>query len=136
MKVQLAGCVITDRGGKLWLLHRNKKGVTQWELPGGKVEPNESADVAAVRELKEELGVDVRIIRSLGGDEFTENDIRFVYSWYLADVVNGELSICEPETFDDLRAFSLDEMSNLELSGNMKRLYKKAHGLGKTFDTL
>lgn len=29
-----------------------------WELPGGKVEPNETPEYAAARELKEELGID------------------------------------------------------------------------------
>ena len=30
MNISLAGCVITDSDGKIFLLHRNKKGVTQW----------------------------------------------------------------------------------------------------------
>lgn len=46
-----AGVVVTDEAGRVLLgLHRS--GV--WELPGGKVEPGESIESAAVRELSEE----------------------------------------------------------------------------------
>ena len=37
-----------------------------WELPGGAVEPGESPEVAVLREVKEETGLDVRIDRLLG----------------------------------------------------------------------
>jgi mutator protein MutT len=37
-----------------------------WEFPGGKIEPDESAAQAAQRETREELGLDIEIIRSIG----------------------------------------------------------------------
>ena len=37
-----------------------------WELPGGAVEPGEAPDVAVLREVQEETGLDVRIERLLG----------------------------------------------------------------------
>src|SRR4028119_372600 len=39
-----------------------------WELPGGKVEAGESEEEALVRECREELGVDIRLLRRIGGD--------------------------------------------------------------------
>jgi 8-oxo-dGTP diphosphatase len=38
----------------------------QWEFPGGKVEPDESDDVALARECREELGVDIAVGSLLG----------------------------------------------------------------------
>lgn len=123
MSIRLAGCVIFDEDRKIYLLHRNKKGMTQWELPGGKVEPGESDEQAAIRELKEEMGVDVQIIVELGDTEFSEGDIEFSYIWFLAEIKKGNPTIKEHETFDDLKSFAFDEMAALELSGNMQKFY-------------
>jgi 8-oxo-dGTP diphosphatase len=123
MSIRLAGCVIFDKDRKIYLLHRNKKGVTQWELPGGKVEAGESDEQAAVRELKEELGVDVKIIVELGNTEFNEGDAEFSYVWFLAEIKKGNPKIKEPESFDDLKSFAFDEMTSLKLSGNMQKFY-------------
>jgi mutator protein MutT len=41
-----------------------------WELPGGKLRPGESVEDCAVREVREETGVDVRAVRCLPAIEW------------------------------------------------------------------
>lgn len=121
--LRLAGCVMLDNQKRLLLLHRNKSGLVQWELPGGKVDNGESAEAAAVRELKEECGVSVMIERRLGSAEFIGGGTPCHYTWFLALQRSRNLPrICEPQTFDELRYVSLEECEALPLSANMINL--------------
>ena len=50
---------------------QGKRGV--WALPKGKIDPGESAEEAAVREVREETGVDGDLVEKLG-------DVRYTYT--------------------------------------------------------
>jgi 8-oxo-dGTP diphosphatase len=60
-------CAILFKEGRILLAQRppGKKLAGQWEFAGGKIEPGESAEAALHRELQEELGCSVRILREL-----------------------------------------------------------------------
>ena len=57
----VAACALIDADGRV-LLARRPEGKTMaglWEFPGGKLHPGETPEAALIRELKEELGIDV-----------------------------------------------------------------------------
>ena len=58
-------CVLFDDDGRV-LLVRHTYGRLNWELPGGGAEPGESPDETAIREVREETGLDVQIVRLTG----------------------------------------------------------------------
>jgi 8-oxo-dGTP diphosphatase len=116
MTIKLAGCIINDSQNNILLLHRNTAARQHWEIPGGKLETDEDAASSAVREVKEELGITVKIEKLLGGREFTEDDIKMHYTWYKAKIVSGQPKVMEPEIFDGMRYFSADEMHDIVLS--------------------
>jgi len=113
--MKLAGCIITDSEENILLLHRNGNRM-EWEVPGGKLGPGESSEAAAVREIDEELGVKVELIRKLGKRAFHQDDQEMEYSWYAARILEGEPRIMEPEKFDDLQYLSVDDMWTAKLS--------------------
>jgi len=123
-KVRLAGCVILDKEGRILLMHRNTPERTQWETPGGTVDPGEEPKFTAVRELKEELGVDVEVIRELGHKDFTEDEKGMNYVWYLSKIIDGQVQLLEPQWYDEFRYFTWDEAQaiNDQLSANAKNL--------------
>lgn len=126
MKIHLAGCVIIDDYDRLLLLHRSAGEVaSQWELPGGKVEYGEVPESAAVRELHEELGIRVRLIRTLGHGEFADDENDYVYHWFQARITAGMLSLMEPDKFDDVDYFEIEDLMSLALSANMQLLLPK-----------
>jgi 8-oxo-dGTP pyrophosphatase MutT (NUDIX family) len=58
-----AGCLLTDSSGNVLLVKPTYK--PPWEVPGGAVEPGESPLAACRREVREELGLDIRPARLL-----------------------------------------------------------------------
>jgi 8-oxo-dGTP diphosphatase len=59
--VLVAACVLLDGDGRILIAKRppGRSLAGLWEFPGGKVEPGESPEHALVRELAEELGIEI-----------------------------------------------------------------------------
>jgi 8-oxo-dGTP diphosphatase len=65
----VCACIMRRGGQEVLLSIRNAPGVTglhgKWELPGGKIEFGETPEHAVIREIREELGIDISPIRLL-----------------------------------------------------------------------
>src|SRR4029079_12428046 len=63
--------VLRGRGPRVEVLLVKRTSPCAWELPGGNVEPGERPQRAAVREVREETGLEVHVDRLLGWYERT-----------------------------------------------------------------
>ena len=58
------GCVILDKNKVLLIGAKDDNGKLFWSFPKGHQEPNESFEETAIRETKEEVGLDVEILEA------------------------------------------------------------------------
>jgi ADP-ribose pyrophosphatase YjhB (NUDIX family) len=66
-RIRCVGAVIFDGAGRLLMVRRaHEPGQGRWSVPGGRVHPGETDAQAVIREVAEETGLVVEIIRLLG----------------------------------------------------------------------
>jgi 8-oxo-dGTP diphosphatase len=87
-----------------------------WALPGGIVEYGETVEDAAIREAKEETGLDIKIEKLIGVYSDPDRDPRghFVSVCFLCKPVGGNLETSE-ET-KEVRTFSKEELKGIKLA--------------------
>jgi mutator protein MutT len=91
-----AGIIIKD--DQILLMHRFNKGREYYVFPGGSVENGESVEEAAIREMKEELGLDVKL-----GELFFEIFLKNDFDWgrtsyfFLVESFTGKVALGGPE---------------------------------------
>lgn len=80
------------------LMYRNKKehdiNHNKWIGVGGKVEPGETIDEAAIREVKEETGYDVHSLKCAGEVLFIDDDLYMMMYVYEIEDFSGEQIEC------------------------------------------
>ena len=98
------GVVVVD--GRVLLVHRPR--YDDWTLPKGKLDPGESFEEAALREVEEETGLVCRLGRELPSTEYHDNKGRpKVVRYWLMEVERGEF---EPnDEVDEVRWAELGE---------------------------
>ncbi|MBL8011404.1 MAG: NUDIX hydrolase [Flavobacteriales bacterium] len=88
--------VITDPAGRVLVMERGTEPFPgTWVLPGGYVDPGETVEQACMREVREELGLDVRLTGLIGIYSEPGRDPRgsVVSVAYRAEVVGGTLTV-------------------------------------------
>lgn len=115
--IPCVGAVVFDDRGRLLLVKRaNPPAQGTWSLPGGRLEPGESASRGVVREVFEETGLTVSVEREVGtfnrsagsGDTYVIRD-------FLCRV-HGDARVVAGDDAADARFFQMSEINRLETS--------------------
>ena len=68
-----------------------------WEFPGGKIETNETPEVAIVREIKEELDTEVEVVELLNTVEYDYPNFHLSMDCFICKIKSGDLVLKEHE---------------------------------------
>ena len=64
-----------------------------WEFPGGKLEAGETLEECIIRECKEELAVDIRVIGEFGRTSYPHAGNELIFTFFCAEIVGGDISV-------------------------------------------
>ncbi len=97
MKHITVAAAVFIQDGKVFAAQRKDAGelARKWEFPGGKLEKGESGEQAIVREIKEELSTDIRVIRYILTVEHQYKTFKITMFAYLCEIAVGELVLSE-----------------------------------------
>ncbi len=108
---EIAGCVLL-RNNEILLVKEKEQ--DYWKISSGRIEKNELAYNAAIRETKEETGLIVKLKEVLGVFDYNFKNRDFRLFIYLGNIVNGGLSPRddENETINEVAWKSVEYLKN------------------------
>jgi 8-oxo-dGTP pyrophosphatase MutT (NUDIX family) len=124
LRIGCSAVIFNETRQRILLTRRTDNG--QWCLPGGAMEPGESAVETCEREVWEETGLRVQVGRLIGvysnRDVLVEyadgNRFQIVVLSFEARVISGELSLSNETT--DYGYFTWAEIEKMDLIGHQK----------------
>jgi 8-oxo-dGTP diphosphatase len=105
--------IIIQRDHKILLLKRkNVHGSGSWSAPGGHLDYGESLEACAVREVKEETGLDLTNVRfrAITNDFFEQESKHYITIWMAGDCPTGEAVINAAYEMSEIGWFALDHL--------------------------
>jgi 8-oxo-dGTP diphosphatase len=105
--------VIIEKNRQVLLIKRTKvHGAGTWSTPGGHLEYGESPEECAIREVKEETGVNIGDVRFKGitNDLFEVSEKHYITIWMEARYLDGEPVVNADREASDIGWFSWDAL--------------------------
>jgi len=125
--MKIATTAVIQHKDKILLGLRKRDG--RWELPGGKVDAGESPHQCIIREVKEELGIDVAVVRILDELNGVYRGIPMKVYAFLTRYIQGEIATyvhkeVRPVSLKDVFDYDIVEEDKLILERLYQGYYK------------
>lgn len=110
--IDVSCAVIVDQDGRILATQRSSTMPLplKWEFPGGKVEPGETAEQSLIREIKEELDIDIEITGQLPSNihAYDTKTIRLIP--FTCRITYGTICLKEHQAFRWLAPHELEDL--------------------------
>lgn len=112
--IKVAAGVIIDKG-KVLIAQRAAadKLALKWEFPGGKMEKSETPEFCLVREIKEELGIDIKVIQYCTTSVFHYETGTVELIAYFAEMTGGAI---KPYVHNDVKWVDINELADFDFA--------------------
>ncbi|MCX6425010.1 MAG: NUDIX domain-containing protein [Actinobacteria bacterium] len=119
-EIPCVGAVVFDDAGRLLLIKRGQEpALGRWSVPGGRVEPGESHEVAVIREVLEETGLDMAVIREIGTvRRASPGGGTYVIHDFLGELVEAKAPVGGDDA-TDAGFFTLEQLCELNTSDGL-----------------
>jgi 8-oxo-dGTP diphosphatase len=106
-------CAIIRINNKILVAQRSEKMKLplKWEFPGGKLEENEIEIDCVKREIKEEINIEIEILRRLSSSEYDYGTFKIKLIPYLANYISGDIQLSE---HNDYKLLDKSKLLNLD----------------------
>ena len=132
--VSSGGVVFRESSGRLETVLCGRSDPVRWSLAKGTPDPGETLEETALREVREETGLEVELGAPLGSIEYwfsdRDNYVRYhkTVHFYLMSPVGGNIDQHDPE-FDVVQWFDVDEALDSMAYGNEAGVLRRAVAL-------
>ncbi|NGO45536.1 NUDIX hydrolase [Streptomyces ureilyticus] len=109
-RLGIAAAIVVHEDRVLMVRRRVSEGQLSWQFPAGEVEPGEAREDAAVRETKEETGLDVAAVKLLG--ERVHPKTGRLMSYTACEVVGGAAYVADADELAELAWVALADIPN------------------------
>lgn len=111
--VNVAAAIIVNNQQNKILITKRQGGEfdNMWEFPGGKIEKGETNEEATIREIKEELSVDIKIKNYFTTINHQYETFYLTMHLYWAKIINGSLTLNEHKAYKWVSKSQLDDVN-------------------------
>lgn len=109
--IQVVGAAIINNDNQVLCAQRGYGSLKgKWEFPGGKIENGESDEDALIREIKEELGIDIKVKELIDENYHEYKDSNVNLKVYKCNYVSGEIHDVEHQSLKWVESKSINEL--------------------------
>ena len=108
-------CAIILKEDKILITQRSEKMKLplKWEFPGGKIEKDENEEEALIREIKEELNIDILPLKRISSHIHDYGSFKINLIAYFSEYVSGDIQLLEHKDFEYVK---IEKLTSYDLA--------------------